>query len=93
MYDHLVRLIEEEKQVQEMLNLPVRPRLSVVDESRVAILRPSHREELELDDQFVAAEKEMREGNQEDEEQTDGIGPGDEDQSDENDQTGKDEKS
>ena len=76
MYNHLVRLIEEEKRVQEMLKLPVRPRLSVVDEARVAILRPSHREDLLLDDQFVAAEKDMYESGEQDEYQhADDIGP------------------
>ena len=90
MYDHLVRLMEEEEQVQKMLDLPVRPRLSVVDEARVAILRPSHREELRLDDQFVAAEQEMRDRAEDEDEAVDDIGSS-QDEGSEQDQQGEQE--
>lgn len=53
MYRELISLIEEEHKATEMLDLPLPPRLCVVDENRVAMLRPSDRT-------LLISDKEMR---------------------------------
>lgn len=53
MYRELISLIEEEHRATEMLDLPLPPRLCVVDEVRVAMLRPSDRT-------LLLSDKEMR---------------------------------
>lgn len=55
MYRELIQLIQEEHQVSEMLNLPIPPRLCVVDEVRVAMLRPNDRAMLLSDHEMQRA--------------------------------------
>jgi len=54
-YRDLIDLIEEEHQAAELMGLPFPPRLCVVDEVRVAMLRPSDRVALQLDDEMQRA--------------------------------------
>ena len=49
-YRELLELREEERAVQAMLRLPVRPRISVVDEENIALLRPADRLGLGVDE-------------------------------------------
>jgi len=55
MYRHLLTLEEEEGRMKELLKLLVQPRLSVVDEERVTILRPRDRVHLADDPQMREA--------------------------------------
>jgi hypothetical protein len=54
-YQHLLALEAEERRAKELLNLLVEPRLSVVDEERVTILRPRDRVNLADDPQMREA--------------------------------------
>ena len=56
-YRDLIDLIEEEHRGAEMMGLPFPPRLCVVDEVRVAMLRPSDRATLNLDDEMRRARR------------------------------------
>jgi hypothetical protein len=49
-YRELLALREEERAIQAMLRLPVRPRISVVDEENIALLRPSDRLRVGVDE-------------------------------------------
>lgn len=60
MYQHLLTLMEEEARAKRLLNLAVEPRLSVVDEERVAILRPRDRAGVVDDPQMRSAEEQHR---------------------------------
>jgi hypothetical protein len=60
MYQHLLTLMDEESHVKELLHLPVEPRLSVVDEERVTILRPRDRAGVVDDPQMRNAQKRHR---------------------------------
>jgi len=42
-YRELLELRAEERAMQDMLRLPVRPRVSVLDEENIALLRPADR--------------------------------------------------
>lgn len=55
MYRALLDLVDEEERVRQLLDLPIPPRLSVVDEDRVAILRPAARQNLGLDAEYRLA--------------------------------------
>jgi hypothetical protein len=59
-YRELLELREEERAIQELLRLPVRPRICVVDEENIALLRPSDRPRLGVDEAFADA-REARE--------------------------------
>jgi hypothetical protein len=54
-YHELLELREEERAMQNLLRLPVRPRLSVVDEENIALLRPIDRVGLGLDQALADA--------------------------------------
>jgi len=56
----LLELREEERAMQSLLRLPVRPRISVVDEENIALLRPADRLRLGVDEAFADA-REARE--------------------------------
>ena len=58
MYRQLLEVVEQERRVAELLGTSVRPRLSVVDEERVAIIRPSDRSGLDPDKEMGRARKE-----------------------------------
>ncbi|MHB0775056.1 hypothetical protein [Halomonas sp. WWR20] len=60
LYDSLLRLMEEENEAQKLLSIPIKPRLCVVDEERVAMLRPSDRKLLNLDDQMQRAREDKQ---------------------------------
>lgn len=49
MYRHLLDLLDQEAEVARMLDLDVPPRLSVVDEECVAIIRPGDRDDPEVE--------------------------------------------
>lgn len=57
-YRHLIDVTREEHRAAEMLALDVRPRLCIVDEGRVAMLRPTDREQMQLDAQMHRAREE-----------------------------------
>ncbi|MDX1442262.1 MAG: hypothetical protein R3270_00650 [Gammaproteobacteria bacterium] len=61
LYRELLDLDEEERKVQEMLDLDVQPRLCVVDEVRVAMLRPKDRALLNVDAEMARAREDERE--------------------------------
>jgi hypothetical protein len=66
-YRELLELREEERAVQAMLRLPVRPRISVVDEENIALLRPADRLGLGVDEALAdAREARAREGGTDD---------------------------
>mgnify|MGYP006299742375 FL=1 len=66
-YRELLELREEERAVQAMLRLPVRPRISVVDEENIALLRPADRLGLGVDEALSdAREAREREGGTDD---------------------------
>jgi len=54
-YRELLELREEERAMQEMLKLPVRQRISVVDEENIVLLRPRDRSGLGVDEALVEA--------------------------------------
>lgn len=54
-YRELLELREDERAVQQLLDLPIRPRISVVDEESIAVLRPSDRLGLGVDDALSEA--------------------------------------
>lgn len=56
LYSELIDVIDEEERMRQMLDLPTAPRLSVVDEMRVAIVRSADRPTARQDQQFAAAE-------------------------------------
>jgi hypothetical protein len=56
----LLELREEERAVQSLLGLPVHPRISVVDEENIALLRPGDRVNLGVDEALADA-REARE--------------------------------
>lgn len=62
-YRELLELREEERAMQEMLKLPVRPRISVVDEENIVLLRPRDRSGLGVDEALVEA-REQREADE-----------------------------
>jgi hypothetical protein len=55
-YRELIFLTQEEQRVTELMGLEVRPRLCLVDEVRVAILRPGDRIMLNLDEEMQRAQ-------------------------------------
>ncbi|WP_404363277.1 hypothetical protein [Marinobacter sp.] len=55
LYRNLLDLLEEERHVTQLMNLDVKPRLCVVDETRVAMLRPADRAMLNLDEEMRRA--------------------------------------
>lgn len=59
-YRQLIDLLEEEERVRKMLDLDTEPRLCVVDEGRVAMLRPGDRASLKQDKQMLLARREER---------------------------------
>lgn len=61
MYRELLAVRDQEQRMMELLELPVPPRLSVVDEERVAMLRPADRDLLGLDQMMQEAREEIRE--------------------------------
>lgn len=60
LYDNLLNLMEEEKETQQLLQISIKPRLSIVDEERVAIIRPADRQRLNLDEQMQRAREEKQ---------------------------------
>ena len=64
-YRDLLDLIDEERKVRELLGLRVQPRLCVVDEVRVAMLRPADRALLNLDEEMRRAREDEREEREE----------------------------
>ena len=60
LYDNLLRLMEEEQEMQRLLDLPIKPRLCIVDEERVAMIRPYNRSQLNLDEQMRKAREEKQ---------------------------------
>jgi hypothetical protein len=60
LYRHLIDLMEEEERVRRVLDLPVAPRLSVVDEVRVAMLAPRDRAALRRDEEMQRAREDER---------------------------------
>jgi len=62
-YRELLELREEERAMQEMLKLPVRQRISVVDEENIVLLRPRDRSGLGVDEALVEA-REQREADE-----------------------------
>lgn len=67
LYVSLLHLLEEEQYEKELLNLPVKPRLCVVDEERVVMIRPGDRKEIHMDEQMQQAREERREEAEEEE--------------------------
>jgi hypothetical protein len=61
MYRDLLELREEERAMQELLRLPVRPRISVVDEENIALLRPRDRQRLGFDEALGDAREQRAE--------------------------------
>ncbi|EKV32555.1 hypothetical protein C882_2634 [Caenispirillum salinarum AK4] len=61
MYRELLAVRDQEHEMAELLDLPVPPRLSVVDEERIAMLRPRDRDLLGLDEMMRRAREEKRE--------------------------------
>lgn len=59
-YRELLELREEERAMQSLLRLPVRPRISVVDEENIALLRPADRLGLGVDEALADAHEEVR---------------------------------
>lgn len=57
-YRELLELREEERAMQQLLELPVRPRISVVDEENIALLRPGDRLGLGVDEALSDARAE-----------------------------------
>ncbi len=57
-YRELLELREEERAMQDLLRLPVRPRISVVDEENIALLRPADRLRLGVDEALSDARAE-----------------------------------
>lgn len=53
MYRELLAVVDEERHAAEIMGLKVQPRLCLVDETRVAILRPGDRAQLKLDEQLA----------------------------------------
>lgn len=58
-YRQLLSLLEEEQKIKQLLDLPIEPRLSVVDEERVAMLRPADRQYLGLDKELQNAREQL----------------------------------
>lgn len=65
-YRDLVVLSEEERHASELLDLPFPPRLCVVDEVRVAMLRPQDREKLNVDSEMRRARKQQKKAREKD---------------------------
>jgi len=61
-YRELLELREEERAMQSLLRLPVRPRISVVDEENIALLRPADRLGLGVDEALADAREERERG-------------------------------
>jgi hypothetical protein len=61
-YRELLELREEERAMQEMLRLPVRPRISVVDGENIALLRPADRLGLGVDAALADAREQRARG-------------------------------
>lgn len=61
LYFSLLHLLEEEQYEKELLNLSIKPRLCVVDEEQVVMIRPVDRKELHVDDEMRQARAEKRE--------------------------------
>lgn len=66
LYGHLLHLMEEEQEMQRLLQLPLKPRLCIVDEERVAMIRPYNRSQLNLDEQMRRAREERQDEDRED---------------------------
>jgi hypothetical protein len=64
LYFSLLHLQEEERYEKELLNLPIKPRLCVVDEERVIMIRPIDRKEIHMDEQMRQAREERKEETQ-----------------------------
>lgn len=60
-YRELIELMEEEERARKLLDLATEPRLCVVDEGRVAMLRPGDRAGMKLDKQMLLARQEEAE--------------------------------
>ncbi|GHB09164.1 hypothetical protein [Modicisalibacter luteus] len=60
LYDNLLHLMEEEQEMQRLLQLPIKPRLCIVDEERVVMIRPYNRNQLNLDEQMRRAREEKQ---------------------------------
>jgi dTDP-4-amino-4,6-dideoxygalactose transaminase len=60
LYDNLLHLMEEEQEMQRLLQLPIKPRLCIVDEERVVMIRPYNRSQLNLDEQMRRAREEKQ---------------------------------
>ncbi|WP_106475751.1 hypothetical protein [Phytohalomonas tamaricis] len=60
LYDNLLALIEEENKAWELLQISVKPRLCIIDEERVVMLRPSDRKRLNLDEQMQRAREDKK---------------------------------
>lgn len=61
LYFSLLHLREEEQYEKELLNLPLKPRLCVVDEERVVMIRPVDRKAIHMDEQMRQAREEKKE--------------------------------
>lgn len=61
LYFSLLHLLEEEQYEKELLKLPIKPRLCVVDEERVVMIRPVDRKEIHMDEQMRQAREERKE--------------------------------
>ncbi|MCG7599901.1 hypothetical protein MHM84_08885 [Halomonas sp. McH1-25] len=69
LYDNLLHLMEDEQEIQRLLQLPIKPRLCIVDEERVAMIRPYNRNQLNLDEQMRKAREEKQGEDREDDQQ------------------------
>lgn len=61
-YSELIDVVGEEEKMRETMGLAATPRLSVVDEMRVAIVRPADRLMARQDQQFAAVESARENG-------------------------------
>ncbi|MWJ26728.1 hypothetical protein GPM19_00650 [Halomonas sp. ZH2S] len=64
LYDNLLLLMDEEENARQLLKLPIKPRLSIVDEERVVMICPSDRKSLRLDEQMQQARKDKKEADE-----------------------------
>ena len=58
LYTSLLYVQEEERYAMELLNLPIRPRLSVIDEELVVMIKPIDRKDIRMDEQMHKAREE-----------------------------------
>lgn len=66
LYDNLLQLMEEEQEMQRLLALPIKPRLCIVDEERVVMIRPYNRSQLNLDEQMRRAREDKQDRERQD---------------------------